>query len=479
LCAVKIQGGVVDEGTVAAVVDCGSVAVVDGIREVPLTAQPGFPRQAVEHLSTGAIAGEALLFGRNSGSRLRAAWPGTLRHRREKGRQEMADSTTSPIAPLPWPAILEDDQRTFYSRARRITAEVLAPLAESNPPGRVNRPLLRALASEDLLPYLFPERYGGRQPERVRATDLCLLRDAIATESTEAETALAMQGLGSYPILEAGSPELVKRWIPEVAAGRAVAGFALSEAAAGSDVVAMEAVAERDGDGYRLSGEKLWISNAPEADVYTVFARTAPGEGSRGITAFAVPGDSPGLGGEWLELLAPHPIGSLTLDGVFVPDGNVLGEPGHGMRVALETLSRFRPSVGAFAVGMAQAAFELANRHVDERQAFGGNLRKLQVVSHKLADMATRLHSARLAVYDAAAAFDHGDDRLSFRSSAAKALATEAAQSVVDDAVQIHGARALVVGHPLELLYREVRAPRIYEGATDVQFEIIARGLSG
>lgn len=388
------------------------------------------------------------------------------------------DSALSPIAPLPWPAVLDEHQRALYARARRIAAEVLAPVADSGQPGRVNRPLLSALAAEDLLPYLFPAQYGGRKPERVRATDLCLLRDAIATESTEAETALAMQGLGSYPILEAGSPELVERWIPEVAAGRAVAGFALSEAAAGSDVVAMEATAERDGDGYRLSGEKLWISNAPEADLYTVFARTTPGEGSRGITAFAVPGDSPGLGGESLELLAPHPIGSLTLDGVFVPNGSVLGEPGHGMRVALGTLSRFRPSVGAFAVGMAQAAFELANRHVDERQAFGGNLRQLQVVAHKLADMAARLHSARLAIYDAAAAFDSGDDRLAFRSSAAKAIATEAAQTIVDDAVQLHGARALVAGHPLELLYREVRAPRIYEGATDVQLEIIARELT-
>ncbi len=391
----------------------------------------------------------------------------------------MADLPTSSVAPLPWPAVLDDDQQALYARARQVAARVLAPIADSGQPGRVNRPLLAALAAEDLLPYLFPAEYGGKQPERVRATDLCLLRDAIATESTEAETALAMQGLGSYPILESGSSELARRWIPEVAAGRAAAGFALSEAAAGSDVVAMEATAERDGDGYRISGEKLWISNAPEADVYTVFARTMPGDSSRGITAFAVPGDSPGLGGEWLELLAPHPIGSLTLDGVFVPDGNVLGEPGRGIRVALQTLSRFRPSVGAFAVGMAQAAFELANRHVDERSAFGGKLRDLQVVSHKLAAMAMYLHGARLAVYDAAAAFDRGDDRLAFRSSAAKAIATEAAQAVVDDAVQLLGARALVAGHPLELLYREVRAPRIYEGATDVQLEIIARELTG
>jgi acyl-CoA dehydrogenase len=382
----------------------------------------------------------------------------------------------NPLAPLPWPVILGKEQRDLYTRARTTAATTLAPLADAGDPGRVDRKLLAALADEDLLPYLFPEEHGGRQPGSVSATDLCLLREAIATESTEAETALAMQGLGAYPILESGSSELTAKWIPEVAAGRAVAAFALSEASAGSDAAALETKAEPDGDGFRLTGEKLWISNAPEADIYTVFART--GDGSKGITAFAVPGDSKGLGGEWVELLAPHPIGSLTLDGVFVPTDHVLGEAGHGMRVAMQTLSRFRPSVGAFAVGMAQAAFEAANAHVDTREAFGGPLRSLQVVSHKLASMATRLHTARLAVYDAAGGFDNEGDRLPFRSSAAKLVATEMAQSVIDDAVQLHGATALRVGHPLERLYREVRAPRIYEGATDVQFEVISRRLS-
>ncbi len=388
------------------------------------------------------------------------------------------DRRDSPIAPLPWPALLDDERRARYAGARRSAAEVLSPIADSVDAGEVNRSLLAALAAEGWLPYLFPTRFGGRLADRVSATELCLLREAIATESPEAETALAMQGLGSYPILESGSPELARRWIPPVASGEAVAAFALSEAAAGSDVVGLQATADRDGDGYRLNGEKLWISNAPDADIYTVFARTTPGEASRGITAFAVPGDAPGLGGARQRLLAPHPIGSLTLDGVYVPAADVIGEPGRGIRVALQTLSRFRPSVGAFAVGMAQRAFEIANAHVDEREAFGGPLRNLQAVAHKLADMASRLHGSRLAVYDAAAAFDSGGDRLPFRSSAAKATATEAAQRIVDDAVQLVGARALQVGHPLEHLYREVRAPRIYEGATDIQLEIIARTLA-
>ncbi len=235
----------------------------------------------------------------------------------------------------------------------------------------------------------------------------------------------------------------------------------------------------RDGDDYRLTGEKMWISNAPEADVYVVFARTSGDRGALGVTAFVVPGDSPGLTGQSLDLLSPHPVGSLVLDGVAVPADHILGDVDHGFRVALGTLTRFRPSVGAFAVGMAQAAVELTQRHVDQREAFGGTLRSLQTVAHKLAAMAVATHTARLAVYDAAVAYDRGDDRLPFRSSAAKLEATEAAQSVVDDAVQLHGAVALQRGHPLEHLYREVRAPRIYEGASDLQLEIIARELAG
>lgn len=384
----------------------------------------------------------------------------------------------SPLSPLPWPAILGPESQELYQRARRVAAEQLAAIAAGEAPGRVNRDLVRALATHDLLPYLFPERYGGRQAEATSALDLCVLREALATESTEAETALAMQGLGAYPILESGSPALAAEWIPQVAAGEAVAAFALTEPEAGSDAAALAMSAERDGDTHRLTGEKTWISNAPDADLYTVFARTSGERGARGVTAFAVPGDSPGLSGQPLDLMAPHPIGRLQFDGVPVPADHVLGEVDHGFRVALQTLSRFRPSVGAYAVGMAQAAVEASQRHVDERQAFGGKLRQLQVVAHKLAAMAVAVHTARLVVYDAAAAFDGGEDRLAFRSSAAKLHATETAQRVVDDAIQLHGAAALEQGHRLELLYREVRAPRIYEGASDVQLEIIARQLA-
>lgn len=356
---------------------------------------------------------------------------------------------------------------------RRLAADVLVPLAAAGERGRVNRPLVAALGEQGLLPRMFPDT------GQTRAYDLCLLREALAQESTDAETALALQGLGAYPILQSGDQHLIKDWIPRVARGEVVAAFALSEAEAGSDAAALQLTAERDTGlgGWRLSGEKLWISNAPDADVYTVFARSTAGAGARGITAFAVDGRADGVGGQPLELIADHPVGRLELDGVFVPDTHVLGEVDRGFRVAMGTLNLFRPSVGAFAVGMAEAALDAAVAHADVREAFGGQLCDLQAVSHPLAEMATRTEAARLLVYSAARAHDTGADDVTARSAMAKLYATETAEQVVDAAIQVHGARALQRGHLLEHLYREVRAPRIYEGASEVQRTIIAREL--
>ncbi|MEC4016586.1 acyl-CoA dehydrogenase family protein [Streptomyces sp. H27-D2] len=370
---------------------------------------------------------------------------------------------------------LEPEQLRWCEELRTLAAERLVPLAEkgspSGSPGRVNRPLVAALGESGLLAHVFP------QERPVRALDLCLLRESLAQVCTEAETALALQGLGAHPVAAAGSPEQRARWIPEVRAGRAVAAFALSEPGAGSDAAALALAAEPDGGGWRLSGEKCWISNAPEADLYTVFARTSADAGARGVTAFLVPADRPGLSGEHLDMLSPHPIGSLAFDGVPVTRDDVLGEPDGGFRVAMGTLNLFRPSVGAFAVGMAQAALDAALAHAARRTAFGGPLKDLQSVSHQLAEMAVRTESARLLVYAAAAAYDSGAPGIAKRSAMAKLLATETAQFVVDAAVQLHGARALQRGHLLEHLYREVRAPRIYEGATEVQRTIIAKEL--
>ncbi|MFD5510935.1 acyl-CoA dehydrogenase family protein [Streptomyces sp. NPDC127051] len=376
------------------------------------------------------------------------------------------------------------EQEEWCGQLRALAADRLRPLADKGEPGRVNRPLLAALGELGLLERVFTSG----------ALELCLLRESLAYGCTEAETALALQGLGAHPVLSSGTPEQRARWLPEVRAGRAVAAFALSEPGAGSDAAALALEAVRDpgskadadgyggadggeGGGWRLSGEKCWISNAPEADFYTVFARTGEGPAAKGVTAFLVPADRPGLSGEPLDMLSPHPIGRLSFDGVPVGPQDLLGEPGRGFRVAMDTLNRFRPSVGAFAVGMARAALDATLAYTAARRAFGGVLGDLQAVGHRVAEMATRTEAARLLVYAAAGAYDAGSPDVPRRSAMAKLLATETAQYVVDHAVQLHGAVALQRGHLLEHLYREVRAPRIYEGASEVQRTIIAKEL--
>ncbi|HVU91174.1 MAG TPA: acyl-CoA dehydrogenase family protein [Jatrophihabitans sp.] len=370
------------------------------------------------------------------------------------------------------------NEEAYTARVRALAVEHLRPLLSKDDAGRVNRPLLAAMGELGLLRDLF----GGAPDEPPRdaaALQLCLLRETLAGVSTEAETALALQGLGSYPVLQSGTPEAVERWIPGVVAGTTVAAFALTEPGAGSDAAALSLRADRDGAGWRLSGEKVWISNAPEADFYTVFARTTPGAGARGVTAFAVPGDASGLTGEHLDLLSPHPIGRLVFDRVPVAAADVLGEVDAGFRVAMRTLDLFRPSVGAFAVGMASAALDATLEHVTSRTVSGAPLAEQQSVRHTLAELATQLTAARLLVHAAARAYDSGAPRPEITKSAAmaKLFATETAQRVVDQCVQLHGARALERGHLLEHLYRDVRAPRIYEGASEVQRSIIAREL--
>ncbi|MEV5353805.1 acyl-CoA dehydrogenase family protein [Streptomyces sp. NPDC052693] len=363
---------------------------------------------------------------------------------------------------------LEPAQLAWCAELRALAAERLRPLAEKGEPGRVNRPLVAELGRLGLLRRVFASG----------ALDLCLMRESLARACTEAETALALQGLGAHPVHAHGTAAQRARWLPGVTDGTAVAAFALSEPGAGSDAAALELTAHPDGTGrWRLTGEKCWISNAPEADFYTVFARTTPGAGARGVTAFLVPADRPGLTGRGLDMLAPHPIGVLDFDGVPVTSGDVLGEVDRGFRVAMGTLNLFRPSVGAFAVGMAQAALDATLAHTARRGAFGGTLRDLQAVSHQVAEMALRTEAARLMVYAAATAYDEGAPDVPARSAMAKLLATETAQYVVDTAVQLHGARALRRGHLLEHLYREVRAPRVYEGASEVQRGIIAKEL--
>ncbi|MFE6406697.1 acyl-CoA dehydrogenase family protein [Streptomyces sp. NPDC057837] len=363
---------------------------------------------------------------------------------------------------------LEPAQLTWCAELRALAAERLRPLAEKGEPGRVNRALVAELGRQGLLGRLFASG----------ALALCLMRESLAQACTEAETALALQGLGGHPVHACGTPAQRERWLPGVTDGTTIAAFALSEPGAGSDAAALQLTAHPDGPArWRLTGDKCWISNAPEADFYTVFARTTPGAGARGITAFLLPADRPGLTGHGLDMLSPHPVGALALDGVPVTAEDVLGEVDRGFRVAMGTLNLFRPSVGAFAVGMAQAALDATLAHTARRDAFGGTLRDLQAVAHQVAEMALRTEAARLMVYAAATAYDAGAPDVPGRSAMAKLLATETAQYVVDTAVQLHGARALRRGHLLEHLYREVRAPRIYEGASEVQRGIIAKEL--
>jgi alkylation response protein AidB-like acyl-CoA dehydrogenase len=356
---------------------------------------------------------------------------------------------------------------------RLVAREVLAPLAHAGVPGRVNRPLIGALGEHRLLEPVLP--LDGKTSAR----ELCRIREAIAVESPEAETAFALQGLGTHPVLLHGRTELASRWVPAVVAGDAVAAFALTEPEAGSDVASVALAAERDGSSWRLTGVKKWISNAPEADFYTVFARTTVGAGARGLSAFVVEGGAKGVSGRSLSLLAPHAIGTLELDGVLVPAESVLGEIDAGFKVAMRTLNVFRPSVGAGAVGMAQAALDAAVAYTRGREAFGRRLQELQGVSHQLADVAARLEAARALVTSAATAYDEGADDVPKLSAMAKLVATETAQQVVDAAIQVHGAAALETGHLLERLYRDVRALRIYEGTSEIQREIIARRLYG
>ena len=363
-------------------------------------------------------------------------------------------------------------ERDLLRETRRVAEETLEPIARAGVEARVNRELVHALEANGLLGRLFPPE--GGLPS---AFELCLLREGLAGACTDAENALALQGLGAYPIIRFGSSDLVSSYVTPVARGEAVAGFALTEPAAGTDAAAIELEATRDDDGgFRLTGEKAWISNAPDADVYTVFARTTRNAGGKGITAFVVPGDAPGLSGEPVELLGQHPIGRLRFDGVPVPAHHVLGELGQGLRVAFQTLDLFRPSVGAACVGMAQAALDAAIGYAAERRAFGRPIQEFQAVSHRIAETVMRVEAARLLVYRAAALLDAGE-RATKEAAMAKLHATETAQQAIDAAIQVHGAVALERGHLLERLYREVRATRIYEGTSEIQREIVAREL--
>jgi acyl-CoA dehydrogenase len=366
---------------------------------------------------------------------------------------------------------LEPSHQALATRAADFVSEAIAPRAEPADDAaarREARALLGLLGAG-----------GWLQP--ILDLDLrgcCLMREALGQASPLADAVFALQGLGTTAILLGGSAAQKDRWLGPIARGEAMTAFAMTEPGAGSDVASLATTAVRDGSGYVLNGHKTLISNAGIADVYAVFASTDPAKGAKGISCFLVPADTPGLRFVAPQVLsAPHPLGEIGFEGCRVPGDSLLGAEGRGYGLGLATLDRLRPTVAAAACGMAARALAEALVHVRQRRQFGQPLAQFQLVQERLARMATDLTAARLLTYRAAFEKDRGQERITSEAAMAKAFATETAQRTVDDAVQLIGGRAVLAGHPVDRLYRSVRALRIYEGTTEIQQLIIAAEL--
>lgn len=327
--------------------------------------------------------------------------------------------------------------------------------------------------------WLEPTAVDPDNPGPIDVRTLCITRETLARHDGLADFAFAMQGLGTGSISFFGSPEQ-QQWLKKTRAGKALSAFALSEPRSGSDVANMEMAAVRDGDDYVLNGEKTWISNGGIADVYCVFARTGDAPGAKGISAFVVPADTPGLTvAERIDVIAPHPLARLKFDNVRVPASALIGKSGEGFRIAMSVLDVFRSTVGAAALGFARRALNESISRVRDRQLFGAPLFDLQMVQGHIAEMALDVDAAALLVYRAAWTKDMGAPRVTREAAMAKLYATDKAQEVIDKAVQLHGGDGVRRGHIVESLYREIRALRIYEGASDVQKVVIARQVMG
>ena len=320
---------------------------------------------------------------------------------------------------------------------------------------------------------------GADAGERLDVRTLCLIRETLARHDPLADFSFAMQGLGMGPVTLFGTPAQ-REWLARTRAGRAIAAFALTEPGSGSDVAATATTATRTATGWRLDGAKTWISNGGIADVHTVFARTGEAPGAKGLSCFLMPAGTPGLTiAERLHTIAPHPLATLRLDGVQLPHDALIGEAGAGFRIAMTVLDHFRPTVGAAALGMARRALDEAVARVRTRRIGGEPLANLQLVQGHVADMALAIDASALLVYRAAWAKDAGAPRITREAAMAKLHATEAAQQVIDTAVQLFGGEGVRAGSVVESLYRDIRALRIYEGASDVQRVVIAKGVLG
>jgi acyl-CoA dehydrogenase len=378
---------------------------------------------------------------------------------------------------LSWP-FFEARHRQFAEGLREWAAREVHPLVEHHDVDASCRRLVRRLGEGGWLKAVVPQAYGGLSPTFDVRT-LCLARETLAYHDGLADFAFAMQGLGTGPITLFGSETMKEKYLPPVARGEAIAAFALSEPEAGSDVAAMSTTATPDGpDHVRLDGVKTWISNGGIADHYVVFARSGEAPGAKGLSAYVVDAQTPGLTIEnRIDVIAPHPLATLRFEGCRVPLSQRVGGPGEGFKVAMATLDVFRSTVGAAALGLARRALAEALRHASSRKLFGAPLGELQLTQAALADMATGVDSAALLVYRAAWTKDQGAERVTREAAMAKMYATEEAQKVIDRAVQIFGGLGVTKGVKVEELYREIRALRIYEGATEVQKIVIAREL--
>ena len=412
-----------------------------------------------------------------------AGWARGRRRRLAAGganvRDAMEMTEMSDMSWLDWP-FFEERHRTL---AREVDAWCGTALAgvDHHDADAACRKLVKAMGEAGWLRYAVAGGpgggWGGALPE-VDSRSVCILRETFARHEGLADFAFAMQGLGSGAISLMGSDALRERYLPRVARGQAIAAFALSEPEAGSDVAALACEARQDGGHYVLDGVKTWISNGGIADFYCVFARTGEAPGSRGISAFVVDADTPGFSvSERIDLIAPHPLGTLSFENCRIPATQRLGEPGQGFKLAMMTLDIFRASVAAAALGFAKRALDEGLARARSRRMFGQTLADLQLTQAALGDMATAIDASALLTYRAAWLRDVRKQRTTREAAMAKMTATESAQSVIDRALQMFGGAGVVSGIPVEKLYREIRALRIYEGATEVQKLIIAREL--
>jgi acyl-CoA dehydrogenase len=374
---------------------------------------------------------------------------------------------------LTWP-FFEERHRAYAAGLEAWAAANLADI-DHHDVDTACRMLVSRLGRAGWLKHTAPSPDGAN---RLDVRTLALTRETLARFSGLADVAFAMQGLGAGPISLFGTDAQKAEWLTKTRSGSAIAAFALTEAASGSDVANVTTAARRDGDGYVIDGEKCWISNGGIADLYIVFARTGEAPGARGLSAFIVAGDNPGLSiAERIDTIAPHPLGRIAFKNCRVGADALVGKAGDGFKIAMATLDVFRTTVGAAALGFARRAFDEAVARASTRQMFGGALSDLQMVQGHIADMAVEIDAATLLIYRAAWAKDMGAARVSREAAMAKLHATEAAQRVIDTAVQIHGGDGVRSGHPVEMLYRDIRALRIYEGASDIQKLVIARAV--